>query len=179
MNSVAAILSIYGVPYKDRSRDHGYALVPTWDGERLNISGPVEDDPQFVIHEISHFLIAPDHAKKLPNYGLGPDPGGGMVVAPIEGSCRGKDPYHDEFTACVLDLWLMHKHGWDRMIRFHKDTYSVTAYTPEDLGICRAILSSAGLNAEEIITFYEETEINAQWTLRKPRQERGIPATLG
>ncbi len=165
MDTIAAILANYGIPYVDRSVDHAYARVPTWDGARLNLPGPVEDDPQFVFHEVSHHIIAPDHAKKFPNYGLGTDPGGGKCVASVDGSWRGEDPHHDEMSACLLDIWLMHKHGWDRLIPYHKDMYGVTNYDPQELDICREILTAAGLDADQIITFYEETETDAIRTL--------------
>ncbi len=172
MESIAAVLATYGIPFVERSQDHAYARVPTWDGEQLNLPGPVEDDPQFVFHEMSHYLIAPDHARKLPNYGLGTDPAGGKCVDPVSGSWRGEDSYHDEMSACLLDLWLMHKHGWDRLIPYHKDMYGVRDYDLREVNICRVILTAAGLDADQIVVFYEETEACASRLREKNKVDR-------
>lgn len=52
--------------------------VPTWDGKTLHI-GRLKQESH-VLHEVGHWIVAPEWRRALPNYGLGKDPDGGPVT---------------------------------------------------------------------------------------------------
>jgi hypothetical protein len=61
----------------DVARERGIAVHPpgtacafNWDGEALN--GATE--AYVILHEVAHYLLAPEERRKLPDFGLGPGP---------------------------------------------------------------------------------------------------------
>lgn len=56
--------------YRDKAGEVGTDSGPVWDGDRGHWFGL---DATSVAHEIAHWLVAPSHRRRLPNFGLGPD----------------------------------------------------------------------------------------------------------
>lgn len=156
--TIKEILDGHGIPYVESCREYLLARVPTWDGSTLHLPGGVEQDPEWTLHELGHWLVAPPASRALPNYGLGTDPGGGANVKWVQDSWRGVTSGEDEAAVCLLDLYLLRKYGFEDLVSDHKEEYGVKDYLPALLEACRKILDAAGLPAAEIIQYYQETE---------------------
>ena len=156
MPSMVNVLKEYGVPYMVDPRYH-LAANPTWDGKVLRVPNEPDKIVAWVMHEVSHHLVATPEGRKDPNYGLGSDPGGGATVS-ATGNCRGAYPEEDEQAVCLLDLWLLKKHGFEGEIEHHARDYGISGYTPKDLAVCLEILNEAGLPGHEIVKHYKDVE---------------------
>jgi hypothetical protein len=117
-----------GVPWR---RSEEGQLPPTWDGVVLTLPWTEKGDAHpehvaWVFHEISHHILAPQESVKLPNYGLGTDPGGGGHSDEVAGASRGRDSDEDESAVCILDLIRMVEEGLNpSFIRSHSGTYNI------------------------------------------------------
>lgn len=156
--TVKEILDGHGIPYVESCQEYRLARVPTWDGKTLHMPGGVEQDPAWTLHEVGHWLVAPPASRALPNYGLGTDPGGGANVKRVVNATRGFTAKDVEAAVCLLGLYLLRKYGFEDLHHKHKEEYGVNGYGLELLDDCRSILNTAGLPADEIIQYYQETE---------------------
>jgi hypothetical protein len=101
----------------------------------------------WTFHEIAHNLFATAEGRRLPNYGLGTDPGGGSVSVWVRGVQRGRDPDEDESAVCILDLILMRRAGLpDNLLRRHAKEYHITDASVKD----RELLGQIGITHEQI-----------------------------
>jgi len=69
---VLYVLDYYRMPYTLKKVDED---VATWDGEKLWVGMLDTNRPDFLLHELAHWLIS--SRRNLPNYGLGQSPDGG------------------------------------------------------------------------------------------------------
>jgi len=80
-----------------------------WDGTKINAKGMSEDG---MIHEISHWVLASEEMRKIPDYGLGPGPS--TKYQSYENALRkmdktprdfwGRDDVDEEILTCVLEF---------------------------------------------------------------------------
>lgn len=149
MKPATAYLDQYGIPWR---RPVPGDFRPTWDGEVLTLEWHEKGDTKpnnlgWVFHEISHYLFAPPASRKLPNYGLGMDPGGGAYSERVRGSERGQDPQEDEGAVCILDIILMLEAGLpETVIRFHTNEYNIDVLRQRDL----ELLAEVGFPPERV-----------------------------
>lgn len=145
-------LNKYGLPWRRASSLPSGEHSPTWNGQCLTIEWNQEDDSSFssvewVIHEISHYLFAPETSRILPNYGLGSDPGGGSYVSKIKGASRGKNSAEDEGAVCILDLILMLEEKIsEQFIRRHAENYCIQNLNENDF----KLLAQIGIDSDRI-----------------------------
>jgi hypothetical protein len=149
--SVQEVADEYGIP-----AIFGVALgclKPTWDGETLRVIFPATSrNPEhlgWLYHEVAHHLIASEDARKLPNYGLGTDPGHGGVTPEHPEVWRSSSAKIDEGAACVLNILLMVEDGTlsDEDIRAHAEDYCIDSLSTTDL----EILAKVGFPQDRVL----------------------------
>lgn len=152
ITNVPELLKMYRIPYRYMYGSQFEFVHPTWDGGVLTLGwqGPSSDSCgesiEWAFHEVSHYLFAPPWARRLPNYGLGSDPGGGANTVVVEGAARSGDTWLDESTVCVLDLILMSKHGMGpEFLDGHSRNYNITGE-----GTRVDLLLSVGATQEQV-----------------------------
>lgn len=131
--------------------DKANSYAPTWDGSVVNV--PFKEtltDGEgvgWLYHEIAHYLFAPKNSRKLPNFGLGTDPGGGGKSEVDHLAYRGVNADDDEGAVCILNLFLMIEDGVDKnLIDVHAENYSIFEFSNYDLHL----LQKAGFDPERI-----------------------------
>lgn len=130
-------LELWNIPWRyATAEDYGpyYADVgpPTWDGETLTLpwlrpnDKTRAEDVGWVFHEIAHYVFAPEKSRSLPNFGLGPDPGGGGWAEVVAEASRSSHPFIDEASVCLVTVALMLECGLPaHVIRAHVEEYNI------------------------------------------------------
>ena len=131
--------------------DKGNFYAPTWDGAVVNVpfKETITDGEGvgWLYHEIAHYLFAPKNSRKLPNYGLGSDPGGGGESEVDDLAYRGKHPQDDEGAVCILNIFLMIEDGVSKtLIHQHASNYMIDEFSQRDLDL----LQEAGFDQKKI-----------------------------
>ena len=148
------ILEYFKIPYVEHSYKYMMSGYPTWDGEKLYFKNSVNSkDFGWIIHEISHMIIAPKESFRKHNYGLGTDPGGGSKSDET-------GPYlvsiiDDETIACFLDIFILEKLGLESEIIKHLDEYNVYLNSGE-LKMIETAMLLHGFPSEIIMDTYKK-----------------------
>lgn len=117
---LAALLDAYKMPWAVR-----YGKGPTWNGTNIDISNAT--DTAWIAHELAHFLTT--KSKKLPNWGIGTDPGGGAKSKRM----LSKDVCSfDEDKALIGGVILLqHTDASQLEVRHHIDEYNIDVMEPQ------------------------------------------------
>jgi hypothetical protein len=83
---------------------------PTWDGNALFLDRMPSET--HVLHEVAHWLLAPECRRWMPNYGIGRDPDGGPDT-PIYGGMTSEEVDLEEGMAATLTIVLVRLAGGD------------------------------------------------------------------
>lgn len=111
------LLDFFGIPYaligfrpipnwKEKSPQSPVFVQsrPTYSGTQIHLTKTLSLPD--VVHEIAHYVVASPAERKMPNYGCGSDPYGGICDEMIA------DSQEMEVRACVIDVAL---HYWLKM----------------------------------------------------------------
>ncbi len=79
----------------------------SWDGRTLRVTGATLESQ---IHEIAHLLVAPAERRRLPEFGLGPDP---YRRSFVERSVSKEEADREELATCDLQLLIVRLLGLD------------------------------------------------------------------
>jgi hypothetical protein len=159
LETVDELLTHYGIPYRyPQDAPIEEKLDPTWNGRVLTLEWYNKHskdfkDIEWVIHELSHHLFAKPEALSLPNYGLGPDPGGGGDCEEVRSAWRFNCAQLDEECVCTLDLVLLLRHGFSlEEVSSHMLHYNIPTPTMESIDK----LTEVGFDRDELIAMRAE-----------------------
>jgi hypothetical protein len=119
--------------HQDIAKQYGIAIdyegdpkkLCNWDGTKINAKGITEDG---MIHEISHWILAPETRRSIPDYGLGAGPSSTYDAYNSALKKMGKEPkdftyvsdVEEEILTCVLEFCFEGLMGMD-MIYLMRD----------------------------------------------------------
>ena len=117
---VAGLFAISGAPLSEESPGHF-----AWDGQTFRLGGV---NTYGRLHELSHWLIATEEERALPEFGLGTSPWYGTLEAPDTATWNDdRDSWNMEHRASLLGILFMKRlgldwaqvaksHGWDDLM---------------------------------------------------------------